>query len=237
MDDWNRNNCLYWKDHNMRKARSPIKNQDADKVANWLFENPLFFIHYPELLESLKIPHRVSDNVSSFIEYQVKLLNKKLVDNEQQLQQLIHIKKQEDDLNEQLHLLTLELIKTKTILELESVLQKSLYRNFSVDTVALKFLDKKLNNVSKQHQLLQQYFEEQTSFYGVIGKAEQQYLFNFDAKKAKSVVLIKLNIPNKQVIFAIGNKDKEHYQNTQGTIFLQRLAEVIEQLILARYAI
>ena len=237
MDDWNRNNRLYWKDNNMRKARSPIKNQDADKVANWLFENPLFFIHYPELLESLKIPHRVSDNVSSFIEYQVKLLNKKLVDNEQELQQLIHTTKQEDDLNEQLHLLTLELIKTKTILELENVLQKSLCRNFSVDTVALKFSDKKLNNFSKQHKILQQYFEEQTSFYGVIEKSVRQYLFDFNAEKAKSVVLIKLNIPNNQVIFAIGNKDKDYYQNTQGTIFLQRLAEVVEQLILARYAI
>jgi len=214
------------------KHFSPINNQDADKVASWLAENPRFFLHYPDLLRELDIPHVEAGTASSLIEYQVRLLRKQNTELQSDIGDLVHVVRENEQIHNHLHHLTIELMQTKQQTEFEAVLKEILLKDFAADVVNLKKINtrKLKNKKSIESRLFNQYFQEEHPFCGILAPEFATFLFTNKVKKAQSAVLIQLNYSAHTSVLAIGSQDENHFDDQKATDLLQHLGEVVEQL-------
>ncbi len=218
------------------KRTIPINNQDAGKVAAWLAENPCFFTYYPELLETLEIPHFGSENIHSLIEYQVQLLRKKQASDECKFKQLIELNREREQYHHDYHCLIIELIQAKSMAEFESILDEYLQTYFFAEMVCLKpiAIEKIQDKTSVEAKLFATCFKERTIFHGKLHPQFNQLIFSEYEKKARSAVLIPLHNTVYNGILAIGNTDFNLFNEVEYLDLLQRLGELVESLLASK---
>ena len=90
-----------------------------------------------EVLNDLEVPHRTGDAVS-LIEHKVRMLQDKANQYQKQLQELIAVARENEQLNQRLHRLTLNLIESTSVEEVLATLQDELRDRFNADAVELK---------------------------------------------------------------------------------------------------
>lgn len=202
---------------------------NEEQVAKYLADHPNFFVSYPELLEIQNIPHETGAAVS-LIEHQVKILKGRSETYRKQLEELIDIARENDQLNRQLHRLTLNLIETRTLDEMLYNLQDGIRADFNADVVELKLF---ANGELEAHagepapSMFQDFISADRPSCGAIEKNQMDFLFADRANEVSSVALVPIKTNAYSGILAIGSTDRQRFHNGQGVDFLMRLGEIV----------
>jgi uncharacterized protein YigA (DUF484 family) len=233
-----------------------VENIDEQVVANYLRQNPEFFVSNTSLLADLSLPHKTGAAVS-LIERQVDVLRDQNRRYRNQLQELIQIARDNDGLIEQLQHLTLSLLDVDELNEIFEVLYNCLHKDFHADAVTIQlFADPvhlALDASRTEHldvEFIRPHDSHMTMFRNIIAKGQPvcgklkgeqlDYLFGNKSDDIGSATLLPLSTQgsrNKAILplgmIAIGSYEADRFHIGMGTVFLKYLAELIDRKLRA----
>jgi len=117
------------------EANGTVANEIGDTaVLRFLTQNPEFFVANQDILPKLSIPHS-SGKAVSLIEKQVSVLRSKCSTLEHSLRDLIDVARDNEQLNQRLHLLIQDVISAMSMEDIVALTRISLKENFNADEV------------------------------------------------------------------------------------------------------
>jgi len=212
-------------------AKPPRNGIIEQKIVEYLENNPDFFHHHDELLNSLRLNHNVYGSVS-LVEKQI--LN--LRDREQKLKaQLSDLLKTAND-NSALLLkateLTVALIDARSEQELIDSLQEKMTKGFGLDACRIWLFDPNgtLNHVNYSDRYTIQQLSDQKFITAepACGRVTDSSVQIFDGEKSiESYALIPLGEGAEAGVIALGSKDANLFTADLGTLFLRLIGDVM----------
>ncbi len=224
-----------------RPVAAPLEEKT---VADYLRDNPEFFVNNASLLAALEIPH-VCGPAVSLVEHQVKVLRAQNQQLKRKLMDLVHVARDNNRLNERMHQLTLGLINSGSLEALLDTLRENLQGEFKADTVTLRLagipealarecgVDTYTANAPELEHF-QSFLKACRPQCGRFKKEQLQYLFGDQADAIESVALIPLGTKSAYGLLAIGSQEASRFHPGMGTLFLTHLGELMG-LLLAGY--
>lgn len=212
------------------------------KVVAWLRDDPDFFTRYPELVENLRIPHPCRPAVS-LLEYQNRLLRERSQRLHDKLLELVAIARDNDRLAERVQRLALGLLDARGGLdELLHGVKAILRDEFKADCVALCLAAPPTVGLSAVEELLrpevvglfEAVFRAGRPQCGQLSSEQAEALFNNDACHAVSAALIPLDGEIWRGLLAVGSSDANRFYPGVGTLFLERIGQLVSQALQAR---
>ena len=205
-------------------------DQDHEReIAEYLLSHPDFFVRNEEVLNDLEVPHRTGDAVS-LIEHKVRMLQDKANQYQKQLQELIAVARENEQLNQRLHRLTLNLIESASVEEVLATLQDELRDRFNADAVELKLFsteDLKEAQMSEAGMaIFRKFMHTDKPTCGPLKDEKLKVLFGDQAGEEGSAALIPIRTSDLSGVLAIGSRDRERFHSGKGVDFLVRLGEL-----------
>ncbi len=221
-------------------ASNPDSQDDSpeSQVADYLSEHPDFFLHHPNLLGEIEIPHE-SGAAVSLIERQVESLRKQLNETRQQLNEVMEVARHNHSLQERMHRLTLELIDAATFDEVLNALEDELHDDFKADAMELRLFSSSRvdehfeGKINDQIETFQNFFDQTQPICGQLEPEQLNYIFGADSDRIASTALIPLKSDGVLGLLAIGSVDAKRFAPHHGTDFLTRLGEIISRTLQA----
>ncbi|MBL4866517.1 MAG: DUF484 family protein [Pseudomonadales bacterium] len=237
-------------------TRTKLKAEDSDsieiseeQVAQYLKNNPNFFLNWENVLLNLQLPHSTG-NAVSLVERQVSILRDRNIDLRNRFAKLIEAATDNDQLFNHTKKLVLELVEAGSLITVIERLQHSFEDDFKVDKASLLLFDgttqdischsktsnfAKIVNVDDAHQALSGILNGQQSVCGPLREKEATYLFGEYTSDGNnsvgSAAVIPLHFKGNMGILAIGSYDKNHFKSNMGTLFISYVSEVLSRLI------
>lgn len=214
---------------------------EAEVVA-WLRDHPEFFVRYPELVESLRIPHPCRPAVS-LLEYQNRLLRERNQRLHDKLLELVDIARDNDRLAERVQRLALGLLDARGGLdELLHGVKAILRDEFKADGVALCLAAPPAAGLSAVGEwlrpdvvgLFEAVFRAGCPQCGRLSLEQAAALFSDGAGDAASAALIPLDGEVWHGLLAVGSRDANRFHPGVGTLFLERIGQLVSQALQAR---
>lgn len=210
-------------------------------VADYLLNHQDFFIRHAELAEALQIPHPCAPAVS-LLEYQNRRLRQRCQRLRGQLQELIAIARDNDRLSERVQRLALGLLEARGGLDelLHGV--KAIVRDeFKADGVALCLGMPSARGLSAAEEFLRPdvvglfdgVFRAGCPQCGPLGPDQAAALFGGQTTLV-SAALIPLGGRTWRGLLAVASRDPGRFHPGMGTLFLERIGELITQTLEAR---
>lgn len=208
---------------------------EADEVAAYLRARPDFFEQYPELLDTLRLPH-VHRGTVSLVERQLERLRERLAREQRRLRELIENGRQNDHTQARLHRLTLDLMRAQRPAEAIEALHRSLTEDFRVAAVALRLrhaapadlpgwvgsLDAQGSRLAEVERVL----DRHRAWCGEVGGAVRDWLFG-TGSGVRSAALLPVGAAAEYGLLAIGSTDPLAYNKAMNTHYLDRLASLL----------
>jgi hypothetical protein len=227
-----------------QQTRSVAQPLEEKTVADYLRDNPEFFVNNASLLAALEIPH-VCGPAVSLVEHQVKVLRAQNQQLKRKLMDLVHVARDNNRLNERMHQLTLGLINARSLEALLDTLRENLQGEFKADTVTLRLAGipealarecgvDSYSTDAPELEHFQSFFKTCRPQCGRFKKEQLQYLFGDQADAIESVALVPLGSKSAYGLLAIGSQDASRFHPGMGTLFLTHLGELMG-LLLASY--
>jgi uncharacterized protein len=205
-------------------------------VAAYLAVHPDFFVHNPEVLVSLRVPH-ASGGATSLIEHQVKLLRRQLDAERGRLAQLITRAREYETLSGRLHALVLQLVAAPDLEHLQARLQEALMREFSAQAVTLKLF---ALDPADPHPLrdplaaaFREFLAREHALCGPLDEEKNGILFGDQCEQVQCAALVPIRGPGCCGVLAIGAADPERFKPDMRTDMLDRLGEIVSHKLLA----
>jgi uncharacterized protein YigA (DUF484 family) len=224
---------------------------DDASIAQFLRDNPEFFVRNSALLSELQLPHQ-HEGVVSLVERQITVLREQNYRLQAQLKQLVQIARDNDRLNEHMQSLTLRFIESEDINEILVLLNLALCNEFSADAVTL-FLMMDEGHLSIRRETMEPLevvylgqVSEIAGFEKIIAEGEpycgqfdhdqRDALFSINADIVGSAVLLPLYTSlaagHKPLgLLAIGSQQPDRFHADMGTVFLKYLAELLSRCL------
>lgn len=226
-------------DYNNDSNALTTEDLTPDLVAQYLIENPTFFLRRDDLLASMQLPHASGDAIS-LVEKQVNILRERNIDMRHRMSNLLNVAKDNDLLLEKTKRLTLAIMEARSIDQLVSSVEKSLTDDFGVDFCNLTLFGspEQLRNVkarivppqeAREH--IGAIMENSKAICGVLRDQELNFLFTSQSSKVRSAAVNPLINDYPLGVLAIGSKDAKAYQSDMGTLFLSYISEVLNRQI------
>jgi uncharacterized protein YigA (DUF484 family) len=226
-----------------QEATEPLEgsNFETEAVA-WLRDHPEFFTRHPELVKSLHIPHPCRPAVS-LLEYQNRLLREHVQRLHNKLMELVDIARDNDRLAERVQRLALGLLDARGGLdELLHGVKAILRDEFKADCVALCLAVPRTVNLSAIGELLRPdvvglfegVFRAGRPQCGRLSLEQANALFGDGACHAVSAALIPLDSGQWRGLLAVGSGDANRFHSGVGTLFLERIGQLVSQALQAR---
>ncbi|MCP5157917.1 MAG: DUF484 family protein [Gammaproteobacteria bacterium] len=212
------------------------------KMMAWLRDHPDFFTHHPEWVESLRIPHPCRPAVS-LLEYQNRLLRERVQRLHDKLMELVNIARDNDRLAERVQRLALGLLDARGGLdELLHGIKAILRDEFKADCVALCLTAPSSVDLSAVGELLrpdvvglfEEIFHAGRPQCGRLSLEQAAALFGDGACHAVSAALIPLDGGQWRGLLAVGSGDASRFHPRVGTLFLERIGQLVSQALQAR---
>ena len=210
-------------------------------VADYLRDNPEFFLNNTSLLATLEIPHSCGTAVS-LVEHQVKVLRDQNRQLKRKLMDLVHVARDNNRLSERMHQMTLGLINAHSLEALLDTLRDNLQGEFKADAVTLRLAgvpevqarecgveNFSLNDPELQH--FETFYKACRPQCGRFKREQLQYLFGDQAPAIESVALIPLGAKGAFGLLAIGSQEASRFHPGMGTLFLTHLGELLGLLL------
>ncbi|EGV50304.1 hypothetical protein QQ73_13195 [Candidatus Endoriftia persephone str. Guaymas] len=217
---------------------TPASLESEAAVIEYLKNHPDFFNRHPEALSELEIPHQ-SGAAVSLIERQVESLRTQMHSYQTRLDELIAVGRDNDQLQQKLHRLTLALIDAVTFEEVLTALEDELHGDFKADAVELRLFsnphltDHYGEENPKLSATFDSFFKKNAPVCGTLEEEELAFIFGTEGKDIASTALIPLNSDGVLGLLAIGSRDADRFAPHHGTDFLARLGDVIGRTLQA----
>lgn len=211
-------------------------------IGAYLRDHPEFFIRHSELTESLRIPHPCRPAVS-LLEYQNRLLREQGQRLRDKLLELVAIARDNDRLAERVQRLALGLLDARGGLdELLHGIKAILREEFRADCVALCLAIPPTAGLSAVEEFLrpdviglfEDVFRAGRPQCGRLSPEQAAALFADGADHAASAALIPLGSDEWRGLLAVGSGDAGRFYPGVGTLFLERIGELVSQTLRAR---
>ncbi|MDX1514020.1 MAG: DUF484 family protein [Gammaproteobacteria bacterium] len=210
-------------------------------VVEYLRSHPEFFARYPEILEALEVPHSCG-NAVSLVEYQVSVLRDQTRDLRAKLKKLVANARENEELNQRLHRLTLSLLESNSIDEVFANIYSSLRDDFSAEHASIRLFaepaeatDRGLAEfVGKETAAVDLFESLFTSMKPVCGrmKPEQiEFLFPGHGGDIQSCAVLPLGESACVGLLAVGSSDAQRYFAGMGVVFLGQLSETVTRIV------
>lgn len=211
-------------------------------IGAYLRDHPEFFIRHADLAESLRIPHACRPAVS-LLEYQNRLLREQSQRLRDKLLELVAIARDNDRLAERVQRLALGLLDARGGLdELLHGVKAILREEFRADCVALCLAIPPTVGLSAVEEFLrpdvfilfEDVFRAGRPRCGRLSPEQAAALFADGPCRAASAALIPLGSEEWRGLLAVGSGDAGRFYPGVGTLFLERIGELVSQTLRAR---
>jgi uncharacterized protein YigA (DUF484 family) len=201
----------------------------AEDVAEYLQNTPAFFETYAQMLSEIVIPHPYGGRTISLSERQMLTLREKVKDLEKKLQELVGFAKENDALQNKLHLFTVALFNAHDLLSLQNTTVKNLRAIFNVPHAAIHLWKENPPSVEVLA-FADQHAQPVCLHHAVFDTAKW---FGEAADHLRSFAYMPLRANNQTIgMLIIASEDAQRFYPEMGTIFLQRIAEIVSAALL-----
>lgn len=217
------------------KKRNSESGVTAAEVEAFLYQHPDFFEDHLDLLETLKIPHPSGEAVS-LVTRQIALLREKNHRLQDQINDIVHIARDNDTLHQRIHQLTLALLSATGLEDALAGLEWALHQYFQTDFVAVRIADPNLSSPianlwmtpgSGGSELFAVALDSGQPQCGKPDPVQAEYLFGDRAAEIASYALVPLQHAGLRGLLAIGSQDAKRFQPGMGLLFLSQLGEIL----------
>jgi hypothetical protein len=217
------------------KKRNPDSGVTAAEVEAFLYQHPDFFEDHLELLESLKLPHPSGEAVS-LVTRQIGLLRDKNQRLHEQINDIVHIARDNDTLYQRIHQLTLTLLSATGLEDALAGLEWVLHQYFQTDFVAVRIADPNLSSPianlwmapgSGGSELFAMALDSGQPQCGKPDPVQAEFLFGDRSAEIASYALVPLQHAGLRGLLAIGSHDAKRFQPGMGLLFLSQMGEIL----------
>jgi uncharacterized protein YigA (DUF484 family) len=221
---------------------------DAEEtVVDHLRDNPEFFDRHPELLENLVIPHSCGGAVS-LVEYQVSVLRDQVHDLRRRMQSLVNNARDNENLSQRLHRLTLALMECNSLDDVFTTLYQALRDDFKAEFAVIRLLatpnakgddglGEFLGNDTEARELFSQVLASGRPVCGRVKPELLSFLFPEQIGEVQSSALLSLGRMERCGVLAIGSRDAQRFHPGMGTIFLRQLGDIVSHVLAPHIAV
>ena len=213
----------------------------AEEVAEFLNNNPDFFVGRDDLLLTLTLPHQRGDTIS-LVERQVALLRERSIDYRHHLDNLSVTAQENEKTFERMRRLILALLESKDLEQVIEAIRDSLAHDFAIDINSLVLFSEKPMNlpVRVEHvdvatAALGNLIPKGRAVSGRFSDEQMMFLFPEQADEVGSAAIIPLaytlNHPPQLGVLALASKDPEHFQASMGTTFIGYLGDILSRVL------
>lgn len=201
-------------------------------VADYLRNQPEFFLRHPALLAELQLPHTDTGAAISLIERQVAVLREQRQELKRKLQHLTQTARDNEHLLERIEHLLLDLLETDDSTHLIMRLRNSLREDFHADAVELRLFGAG-SEADNARALFEKVISRGEPACGHIAPPQAQYLFGKLADELASGAIIPLFDTDRSSlgVLGIGSIDPKRFHAEMGTTFLRYLGAVLSRLL------
>ena len=205
----------------------------AEDVAKYLADHPEFFHEYSELLASVQVPHPYGGHAIPLSERQVLTLRERSRALEGKLRELVQFGEENDTISDQVHRISLALLRSRNLDMLLDTIQRNLRNDFNVPAVGLRLWGAagrdgrpEFEPVSEEarvfaESLVDPYFADAPLFETTAWMAPE-------SGSVASLVYVPLRGDAGQFgVLALGSPDARRFTADMGTLYLVRLGELI----------
>jgi hypothetical protein len=213
----------------MSKAAEDLVRVEG-KIAAYLEKNPEFFERHPQLLEELKINHKVYGSVS-LVERQILNLRQRTENLQTRLNEMIRNAQDNSELLVKCSDLAVKLVEADSKQQMINSMNESLRRSFDIDDCQLWLCDNDMDldnvgvcDVDTLRKLADHQFIQDDPICGRMTESISQ-LFKTD-KSLESYALIPLGEGAEVGVIALGSHDVELFTADMGTLFLRFIGDI-----------
>jgi len=210
-----------------------------EQVKDYLINNPDFFEENLELVENLQLPHE-SGKAISLVERQVTVLRERNIELRQRLKTLMDSARANEKLFEKTKRLALILLDAEDLPAMVDTLYESLRSDYQVEYISLllfgdnsllsKNAPARVVSLDEANQHIGTLLRTNRSICGVLRNEEMTFLFDHEAAEIGSAA-VPLQHGQAFGVLAVGNTDPNYYRSSMGTLFLNYIAEMLNQLM------
>lgn len=208
-------------------------------VADYLRGHPDFFSRHPDLAAEMEVSHPCGRAVS-LIEYQVLVLRDQSRQLRHRLQDLVATARENEQLNDRVHGLTLDLVACGGLAEVLETLYRALRGSFGAEHAAVRLfaspasledagLSEFLGGDECARRLLAPILGVASPLCGRVPADQALALFGDAGAEVRSAALLPLGRDTRIGVLAIGSADETRYQPGMATTFLRQLADVASE--------
>jgi len=226
------------------KAKQTMPVLDDITIAEYLRHNTGFFDRHSDLLAELQLPHQ-SGNAVSLVERQISVLRSRNTELRKQLNFLLSTANDNNALFEKVCGMTLALMDTHTLLDVDLVLAEKLAIQFAAEYVVCYICESKEQADSGVHIRFSDSLPDISLIQakevscGPIRPEEFSKLFPYATAISGSVVLVPLRMKNPGLpendmvngLLAIGSNDPERFSSDLGTVFLHFMGDILSRVL------
>ena len=213
----------------------------AEQVADYLRNNPDFFIGRDELLRALTLPHD-SGRAISLVERQVHLYREQRDTLRHELVELVSIARQNDRLFEKSKRLLMQVIEARNLTEMASAIDDSIRGDFGLDAASLMLVGGALpagsttgalhvvsdEDASRQLGAL---LDGERAVCGQFRESDRNFLFPGRDEPVASVALVPLRTDRLIGVFAVGSCQPGYFDQSMGSLFLSYISDTLSRLL------
>jgi len=225
------------------RAQTPL---DAAQVADYLRENPDFFVNHDALLLALQVPHAHGGDVS-LVERQVSLLRDRNLESRKQLDVMMTAATTNSEIFLKCQRLVLALLEATNTTDFYLALEKSFKRDFKCNAYSLMVFNENPEQINHftycvsettAREYVGALIKSKEPTLGVLRPVEQDFLFRHASGKVKSAAVLSVKDPARRgssrgqiALLAIGSDDENYFQPGMGTLFIGFIADVLARLL------
>ncbi len=209
---------------------------DETSVMDYLKKHPQCLDRHPDILAELTFPHE-SGSAVSLVERQIKVLRDNNQQLKNQLAELIHIARENEELSQRFHRLSLELMAGEHLHDIIAMTHDQVETFFYTDYVGFCFNDELASQLkgqeknildpkSKHAARIKKWMHSRKPVFGPFDPGLQKLLLG-EHNPLASYALIPLYHTTDMGLLILGSKSRDRFAEGMGTVFLNQLGELI----------
>ena len=208
----------------------------ADDVARYLQENPVFFEQYADLLSQIYVPHPHGGQAIPLSDRQVMSLREKAKALEGKLAELIQFGEENDVISEKVHRLAVALLSARTLPTALHELYYNLREDFAIPHASLRLwrgAGDRAEFRPSSAELRDFAAKLDEPFCGPNANFEAAAWFDEAAPHIRSVAFMPLRELDETFgLLALASEDSARFYPEMGTLYLKRIGEMVSAAML-----
>lgn len=210
------------------------------EIAAYLRQHPDFFERHVPLLLRLRLPHPTGSATISLVERQVALLRQRNDELERQLKDLVAVAKANNALVDNIHALSVKLMRARGVAAKLEALESSLREDFGAERAVLVLFGdgerpelarpgfvKLLDRDAEALKPFATFLRSARPRCGALRERQKALLFDREADSIVSAAMVPLGEAASHGFLTVGSGDPDHFHPGQSVDFLSRLGELV----------